>query len=770
MIDTATQDSPLRSVHTSNFPDLLAQSEVSLLVSTYQAGKVLALRADGGMINPSILPASKPTGLALSADRSQVAIGMPSQITELGVVRGLDFPDQHDARYLPQRIHITGKINTHEMVYVQDELWFINTQFSCLCTTDGIHSFVPRWRPPFITAYDRYDRCHLNGLGVRDGQPRYVTTLGETDIPLGWRANKAKGGTLIDIQTNQILCRGLSMPHSPRWYADQLWVLDSGRGSLVRVDLATGELTTVVELPGFTRGLDFWGPLAFIGLSQVRETATFGGIPITNLPERFCGVWVVNIHTGEIVASLQFEEDIQEIFAVTVLPGICFPELSDWDEKQLESSFDLPNDVIQEMTKLKPEDAERLVDYQLAIANGAYKDGKPEWAVKSYKNCLTLKPDLPEARYNLGIALFLAKQWQEATAEFQQVIAAEPNRAEAYNYLGMISQFQDQLPEAIAHYQQAVHLCPNNPNFHLNLSIVHLQNGDLQPGFAEFEWRWQTQGLTPFDYPQPLWDGRKLPGQTLLIPAELGLSDALQFIRYLPLVAQRCQRVILVCLPELLPLLTTVEGIDKVLTPNETPLPEFHAYAPLTSLPHLLGTTLETIPHQVPYLSIPANEKIKILPTPHLKVGFAWAGSPRKNHNCSLTDFQPVLQTPGVTFYNFQQPISLSEQTQLQEYHVQDLSSELVNLGDLAATIARMDLVISVDTAVVHLAGALGKPVWNLLGYNPDWRWMLERPDSPWYPTMLLFRQLQPGDWAGVSKQVAGALRALVIQSCVRSN
>jgi uncharacterized protein (TIGR03032 family) len=180
-----------------------------------------------------------------------------------------------------------------------------------------------------------------------NGRPKYVTALGETDTAGGWRENKRDGGILIDVETNEILLRGISMPHSPRWYSEKLWLLESGEGSLALADLKTGSWWTVTQLPGYTRGIDFAGPLAFIGLSQVRESAVFSGIPIVErLDERICGVWVVNIQTGQTVAFLRFEEGVQEIFAVQVLRGIRFPEIMEWDDERLGHSYVLPDEAL----------------------------------------------------------------------------------------------------------------------------------------------------------------------------------------------------------------------------------------------------------------------------------------------------------------------------------------------------------------------------------------------------------------------------------------
>jgi uncharacterized protein (TIGR03032 family) len=346
------QAEPMRSVHTSNFPHILSQLGISLVLSTYQAGKLIILRADGEYINTHFRMFQKPMGIA--ADRNKIAIGCSSQIWELNnipaVASKIEPIGKHDACYLPRKSHVTGDIDIHEMEWGgvnNTDLWFVNTRFSCLCTLAQDYSFSPRWRPNFVTALTPEDRCHLNGLAMVNQQPKYVTALGETDSQGGWRTNKARGGVLMDVDNNEIISRGLSMPHSPRWYGSCLWVLESGEGSLSLCDLTTGKLQIVTTLPGFTRGIDFYGSLAFIGLSQVRETAVFSGIPLTErLNERICGVWVVNLETGQTVAFLKFEDAVQEIFAVRVLPNIRFPEIIDWDEQLIGSSYVLSDDAL----------------------------------------------------------------------------------------------------------------------------------------------------------------------------------------------------------------------------------------------------------------------------------------------------------------------------------------------------------------------------------------------------------------------------------------
>ena len=287
--------------------------------------------------------------MALAGDR--LAIGTAVQVWEFvdvpAVTAKLDPPGRHDACFLPRSSHVTGNIQIHEMAWgAGNELWVVNTRFSCLCTLDRSASFTPRWRPPFVRALEPTDRCHLNGLGMEGGCPRYVTALGETDDPAGGRANKAKGGILMDVASGEVITRGLSMPHSPRRYAGRLWVCESGTGTLGYVEPNSGRYEPIAEVPGFTRGLDFAGNFAFIGLSQVRESAVFSGIPITErlaADERTCGVCVIDLTAGQVIALLRFETAVQEVFAVTLLPGRRYPDLINDDDTLLENSFMVPD-------------------------------------------------------------------------------------------------------------------------------------------------------------------------------------------------------------------------------------------------------------------------------------------------------------------------------------------------------------------------------------------------------------------------------------------
>lgn len=360
----ANEELPLRSIHTDNFPAILQELGASVLVTTYQAGKLVMLRPEGDRLNTHFRSFSKPMGLAVEGDR--LAIGTSVEIWEYhnapAVARQLESAGTHDACFLPRSSVCTGDIQIHEMAWGHDstgppgtgtecerELWFVNTRFSCVCTRSNNYSFVPRWMPPFISALAPEDRCHLNGLCVVEGWPAFVTALGATDTPGGWRDNKSGGGVVIEISTGEVIASGLSMPHSPRWYDGRLWVLESGRGSIGWIDPATGKYEQLTELPGFARGLDFCGPLAFIGLSQVRESAVFSGIAIAERPleDRCCGVWVVNIHTGQTIAFVKFEDAVQEIFAVTVLPGVRRPDVMNDEPALIADSFVVPDKVLE---------------------------------------------------------------------------------------------------------------------------------------------------------------------------------------------------------------------------------------------------------------------------------------------------------------------------------------------------------------------------------------------------------------------------------------
>jgi uncharacterized protein (TIGR03032 family) len=346
---------------TDNFAPLLRQLNVSLLVTTYQANKLLAVRAAQGGLSTLVRTFERPMGLAVNGRR--MALGTRDQIWFLrnapDIAPRVEPAGMHDACYLPRSSHVTGDIGVHEMAWAGGDLWIVNTRFSCLCTLDPDFSFVPRWRPPFITALAAEDRCHLNGLAMAPGclpktqsgvepphskwAPRFVTALGATDTPNGWRQDKAKGGCLIDVSSGEIVTRGLCMPHSPRWHDGRLWLLESGTGQLVSIDLASGRRQVVTELPGFARGLAFAGPYAFVGLSKIRPTSAMDGVPLAERREKLkCGVAVVDLRSGQIVGLLEFQTAVEEIFDVQLLAGVRFPDVMGFQKDAVQHTFIVP--------------------------------------------------------------------------------------------------------------------------------------------------------------------------------------------------------------------------------------------------------------------------------------------------------------------------------------------------------------------------------------------------------------------------------------------
>ncbi len=328
-----------------SFAALLHQLGASLLVSTYQANKLLVVRAAGNGLSTLVRTFDRPMGLA--ADGRRLSVGTRTEVWLLrnapDIAPRIEPVGHHDACYVPRSCHVTGDIGIHEMAWAGAELWAVNTRFSCLCTLHPDYSFVPRWRPPFITALAAEDRCHLNGLAMSDGAPRYATALGETDTAGGWRANKPQGGCLLDVPTGEVIARGLSMPHSPRLHDGRLWLLESGTGQLVLVDPATGRRQTVAALPGFARGLALCGPYAFVGLSKIRATSAMDGVPLAERREQLkCGVAVVDLRSGQGIALLEFQTAVEEIFDVQLLPGVQFPEVLGFQKETLHHTFIVP--------------------------------------------------------------------------------------------------------------------------------------------------------------------------------------------------------------------------------------------------------------------------------------------------------------------------------------------------------------------------------------------------------------------------------------------
>lgn len=745
------------SQSTESFRQLLEQARCSLVVSTYQAGQVVLVRAQGQGVNTHFVGLTKPMGLAWR--QSQLAIGVPGQIITYrnlpAVGPKADQGDAVDACYVPRATHITGEIDVHEMGYADDgQLWFVNTRMSCLATTSVDYSYEPRWRPPFITAYDLSDRCHLNGLGFRDGKPRYVSMLGTTDTGGGWRANKVSGGVIMDVDTSDVLVDELCMPHSPRWHRDRLWFLSSGAGQLMCA--VPGKSAEVVaELPGFARGLDFIDRYALIGLSQVRESAVFAGLPLTRrVAERKSGVWVVDTTNGETVAFLQFTGNVQEVFEVKALPH-RFPALLDMSSPLVPTSYELPDAVL---ANLAPPDP---VQESLEAATRLHMAGELDQAVTAYRELLAQAPDHDRAKHQLGLCLVDAEQWQTAIEQLQTVVVEQPDNAEAMNSLGLAYSRNGDPDQGLEWFERAIATDGQFALAHFNRGMMLLKQGNYAEGWREYDWRWQTPQFVPFQCSQPRWEGEDIQDRRLLVHSEQGNGDHIQFMRFLPLAAQRCKELIYVGPESLAPLVAEIEGVAESRVPGQIPGDRFDVYCPLMSLPPCLGIELENLPAPERYLSVPDHVTVRQL-TGDRKIGLCWSGSPthKDDHRRSMTleTMAQVTNIPGATFYSLKMPTDENERSLLERHEIVNLEPELPGYARTAALVDQLDAVVTVDTAIAHVAGALGIPVHILLAHDPDWRWLHDGETSPWYPSARLHRQREPGAWEAVIESVRAAL------------
>jgi tetratricopeptide (TPR) repeat protein len=423
-----------------------------------------------------------------------------------------------------------------------------------------------------------------------------------------------------------------------------------------------------------------------------------------------------------------------------------------------------------EAIRLRPGYPEALSDLGWALT----QMGRCAEAVVLLRQATHLRPSFVDAHNNLGLALADLGCHDEAMACYEEALRLDPHHAPALANLGSACRETGRLEEAIAWYEHALRLEPNSPSTHWNLGLACLHRGDFERGWQEYEWRWRKPraGLRPFR--EPCWDGGPLAGRTFLLWCEQGLGDVLQFVRYAPLLKARGARVVLECPGLLVPLLRTLPGVDQFVAEGE-PLPPFDVHVPLLSLPQRLGTTLATVPAEVPYLSadaaLVARWRPRLEAASGFRVGICWQGNPHhkwdRHRSVPLHRFLPLAEIQGVRLVSLQHGPGVEQlRAACGRIAVLDLSEARDRSAgafqDDAAMIAGLDLVITVDTAIAHLAGALGAPVWVALAKVVDWRWLHERDDSPWYPTMRLFRQRRLGDWEPVFERMAEALRRLV--------
>jgi Flp pilus assembly protein TadD len=410
--------------------------------------------------------------------------------------------------------------------------------------------------------------------------------------------------------------------------------------------------------------------------------------------------------------------------------------------------------------------------YHSNLGNLLRVTGHVDDAITVYQAALVLTPDMGEIHSNLASALAEKGRLEEAIASYHRAIELRPKLVEAYSNLGNVLTDQGKIDEAIAAYRIALSLKPDHAEVHCNLGMCLLLQGDYAPGWREYEWRWKCGDASEPSsrFSQPLWDGGDLAGRTILLHAEQGFGDTIQFIRYARLVANRGGKVIVECQRELIGLLSQLSCVGAWVAYGES-LPAFDVHYPLLSLPLAFGTTLESIPSYGERLRVPAD-RVKLGRqlvagdwSGKWRVGLVWKGSAEHKNDRHRSIPVSLLSALGVAenvrFFSLQKTAGEKRVALPAGMEVVDRTAELRDFADTAALIEQLDLVISVDTAVAHLAAAMGKAVWVLLPFSPDWRWQLGRADSPWYPTMRLFRQRRPGAWGDVIDEVAAALSTL---------
>jgi tetratricopeptide (TPR) repeat protein len=394
-------------------------------------------------------------------------------------------------------------------------------------------------------------------------------------------------------------------------------------------------------------------------------------------------------------------------------------------------------------------------------------------AIAAFQRAIQLDPQYADAYHDLGYVSHMNRQPDKAIECYLKAIQMNKDMFDAYNNLGRVYQEQGRLDDAITSYRKSLEINPDFAETHCNLAIALLLTGAFRQGWEEYEWRWKLKDRSRYGFPQQIWDGSDISDKTIFLYAEQGFGDTIQFIRFAPLIAGRGANVIIECQKELKSLICHVKGINSVIT-REDPLPEFDVHYPLLSLPFVLNTTPESIPATIPYIMTDETivrkweERIRS-DNARLKVGVVWSGNPKykadRFRSISPDNFLQLCMVERISFYSLQKGEAASQVKELvKEIKLIDFTDEIHDFSDTAAIIKNLDLIISVDTAVAHLAGALGKPVWTLLPFSPDWRWMLERDDSLWYPTMRLFRQPLPGDWGTVIESVKKELIKILLQ------
>jgi uncharacterized protein (TIGR03032 family) len=489
-------DAPARTLraapfrHSPSFVALLRRLRCTLLVSTYQAGKLIAIGTGKDGLHFSLHGFDQAMGVA--PNRETIAVGARGQVWFLRdnsqIAPRIEPPGTYDRCYLARSASVTGSIQCHELAWGRGEdgkpeLWVVNTRFSCLANLSPNYSFVPRWRPPFVSQLAGEDRCHLNGVALRDGNPAFVTVFARTDEAGGWRPDKNNTGCVLDVATGETLTTGLAMPHSPRWHRGRLLVLNSGLGTLEAVDLASGARTRIAAVPGFSRGLACLGNIAFVGLSRIRETAVFGGVPIAERhAELKCGVGVIDLDTGNTLATLEFEAGIEEIFDVQIVPDAhCVSLGGERSGTDAGSEIWVVPPESEGSVRVSADDA--TVSSWTASALAAQQEGRAADAVALLRQAAAARPAVADIANKLGNALQDAGNQGAALEAYRRAAAADANFAPALQNLGYLLIGQGATDEGLDHLRHAQRIDPSEVNRVLiatALPVIYASESDLR--------------------------------------------------------------------------------------------------------------------------------------------------------------------------------------------------------------------------------------------------------------------------------------------------
>ncbi|MGD1699256.1 TIGR03032 family protein [Dapis sp. BLCC M229] len=473
---------PLEISSSRNFLEWLNLQQISLAFTTYQTNRLflMGIKPDGKLSTFERL-FTRAMGLAATTDRLYVATRYQIWQFDNNLRQG-EIYKHYDKVYVPRVGNTTGDLDIHDLAVDRDgNLVFVNTLYNCLATLSDTHSFKSIWQPKFISKLAAEDRCHLNGLAMRDGKVGYVSVVSQSDMTDGWRDNRRDGGCLIDVSSDEVVCNGLSMPHSPRYYQGKLWVLNSGRGEFGYVDPASGKFEAITFCPGYPRGLTFYDNYAVLGISKPRDK-TFTGLDLDGLLTEKkinprCGLLVINLQTGDIVHWVWFDGIITELYDIQVLPNV-----------RCGMSLGFKTDEIAQMITFETTERQTIIEdntrdaaqQHLAITKQLKQAGNIEGAITNLRQAITLKPDFAAAYNNLGTILQTQEQFTEAKQCYEKGLELNPNIAQAHSNLATIWQLEGNIEQAKRGLTQALQLNPHYTPALTNLAGIYQQEGNFE--------------------------------------------------------------------------------------------------------------------------------------------------------------------------------------------------------------------------------------------------------------------------------------------------